>query len=72
MLVKLWTERMAKNPNPGYFIFPFCVCVVGRAGRGGREELVVVFAGECKQLFSYVAHCINLIHITLKFDQYIP
>ena len=31
-----------------------------------------VLAREREQLFSYVTHCINLIHIDLRFHEGIP
>ena len=49
---------------------PHTLCVGGggggRAGGKGQSE---VLAGEWEQLFSYVTHCINLIHIALNFEQ---
>ena len=38
-------------------------------GRAGHGE---VLAGEWKQLFSYVTHCINLKNIALRFNEDIP
>ena len=46
---------------------------MGGGGRGqdriGQGE---VLAGEWEQLFSYVTHCINLIHIDLRVHEVIP
>ena len=43
----------------------------GREGQGmaGQAE---VLAGEWEQLFTYVTHCIKLIHIALGFHEDIP
>ena len=62
---------MTKNPNPGLFIFfLFCFCEVGRGQcLAGQGE---VLAREWEQLFSYVTHCINLIHTALRFHEDIP
>ena len=39
---------------------------------GGRAGQAEVSAGEWEQLFSHVTHCINLIHIALRFHEDIP
>ena len=36
---------------------------------GSRAEHRKVLPGEREQLFSYVTHCINLIHIVLHFHE---
>ena len=64
-------NRMTKNPNPGFFLlFPFLFLWGGEGGRAwqGKE----VLERELEQLFSYVTHCINLIHIALQFHEDIP
>ena len=70
---------MTKDPNPGFFIFPFFVRCGGEGGMGrqgrakqGRTGQGEVLAWEWEQLFSYVTHCINLIHIALSFHEDIP
>ena len=55
---------MTKNQKPGLFL-PFFVRWWG-AGQGE------VLAREWEQLFSYVTHCINLIHIALRLHEDIP
>ena len=65
---------MTKNPNPGLFIFSF-YCEMRGGGGGGRQGLAgqgEVLAREWEQLFSYVTHCINPIHIALRFHEDIP
>ena len=41
----------------------------GLAGLGKGKG---VLAREWEQLFSYVTHCINVIHIALRFHEDIP
>ena len=74
-------EIIAKNKKSAIFlIFPFvCVCVWWGGGAGGgasakpvKARQGEVLAGEWEQLLSYVAHCVNLIHIALNFYQDIP
>ena len=71
---------MRNYPDLGILIF-FLVCVWGggrkeEGGHGmawhGRAGHGDVLAGEWKQLFSNVTHCINLIQIALNFHQDIP
>ena len=42
---------------------------LGRAGQGKGKG---VLASESEQLFSYVTHCIFLIHIDFRFHEDIP
>ena len=57
---------MTKNPNLGFSF-------LGEGGRGGgRARQGEVLVGRVELLFSYVTHCINLIHIALYFHQDIP
>ena len=44
----------------------------GGGGRAGQSRAGQGLAGEWEQLFSYVTHCINLIHIALQFHEDIP
>ena len=44
----------------------------GGAGGGREMEQGEGLAGEWEQLFSYVTHCINLIHIAINFHTNIP
>ena len=49
---------MTKNPNPGFFIFPFLVRRGGGQGRAGQREvlasegLIIGFNGPLRQYFS--------------------
>ena len=40
-----------------------------RGGLAGQGE---VLAREREQLFSYMTHCINLIHIAVRFHEDVP
>ena len=55
-----------------YFIFFF---FWGGGGGGGAQGLAgqgEVLARMSEHLFSYLTHCINLIHIILRFHEGIP
>ena len=66
---------MTKDPNPGFFIFPF-FCEVGGGGglRAGQGK------GRCRPgggggaiiFICYVTHCTKLIHIVLRLHKDIP
>ena len=61
-------ERMTKNQNQNFSFFLFWRWRGWGLGRAGQGE---VLAGGWEQLhvYSYVAHCINLIHIAFNFHQ---
>ena len=56
--------RITKNQNPGVLFFFFFSFFFGGGG-AGRTIHGEVLAAKCKQLFLYVTHCINLIHIKI-------
>ena len=65
---------MTKDPNPGFFIFPFFVRLGGGGGGGLRAGQG---KGRCRQggaiiFICYVTHCTNLIHIVLRLHKDIP
>ena len=45
---------------------------MGGGGMQDRAGQGKVLAGKWEQLFAYLTHCINLIHIALSFHEDIP